>query len=148
MGQGAVQKGYHCVYQLHYHMVFPVKYRKALLSEGITQAIKEIALGIQERYEIEIERIGCDRDHIHVLCSAHPKYARGQLVRVFKSIDTRKLFNRFPALEEELWSGEFWTDGYYVAGVGERGNWEVVEQHIRAQGKKPKEIQLRVVTNT
>jgi len=57
MGQDAVQKGYHCAYQLHYHIVFPVKYRKALLSEAITQAIKEIALGIQERYEIEIERI-------------------------------------------------------------------------------------------
>jgi len=145
MGQDAVQKGYHCVYQLHYHMVFPVKYRKALLSEGITQAIKEIALGIQERYEIEIERIGCDRDHIHLLCSAHPKYAPGQLVRVFKSITARELFNRFPSLEEELWGGEFWTDGYYVASVGERGNWDVVEQYIRAQGMKPKEIQLRLL---
>jgi len=72
MGQDAVQKGYHCAYQLHYHIVFPVKYRKALLSEAITQAIKEIALGIQERYAIEIERIGCDRDHIHLFmqCSS------------------------------------------------------------------------------
>jgi len=145
MGQDAVQKGYHCVYQLHYHMVFPVKYRKVLLSEGITQAIKEIALGIQERYEIEIERIGCDRDHIHLLCSAHPKYAPGQLVRVFKSITARELFNRFSSLEEELWGGEFWTDGYYVASVGERGNWDVVERYIRAQGMKPKEIQLRLL---
>jgi len=145
MGQDAVQKGYHCVYQLHYHMVFPVKYRKALLSEGITQAIKEIALGIQERYEIEIERMGCDRDHIHLLCSAHPKYAPGQLVRVFKSITARELFNRFSSLEEELWGGEFWTDGYYVASVGERGNWDVVERYIRAQGMKPKEIQLRLL---
>ena len=126
-------------------MVFPVKYRKALLSEGITQAIKEIALGIQERYEIEIERIGCDRDHIHLLCSAHPKYAPGQLVRVFKSITARELFNRFSSLEEELWGGEFWTDGYYVASVGERGNWDVVERYIRAQGMKPKEIQLRLL---
>lgn len=146
MGQDAVQKGYHCVYQLHYHMVFPVKYRKALLSEGITQAIKEIALGIQERYEIEIERIGCDRDHIHLLCSAHPKYAPGQLVRVFKSITARELFNRFRTLEEELWGGEFWTDGYYVASVGERGNWDVVEQYIRAQGMNPRlEKQPRIV---
>ena len=126
-------------------MVFPVKYRKALLSEGITQAIKEIALGIQERYEIEIERMGCDRDHIHLLCSAHPKYAPGQLVRVFKSITARELFNRFSSLEEELWGGEFWTDGYYVASVGERGNWDVVERYIRAQGMKPKEIQLRLL---
>ena len=145
MGQDAVQKGYHCVYQLHYHMVFPVKYRKALLSEGITQAIKEIALGIQEWYEIEIERIGCDRDHIHLLCSAHPKYAPGQLVRVFKSITARELFNRFSSLEEELWGGEFWTDGYYVASVGERGNWDVVERYIGAQGMKPKEMQLRLL---
>ena len=144
MGQDAVQKGYHCVYQLHFHIVFPVKYRKAMLSEGITQAIKEIALGIQERYEIEIERIGCDRDHIHLLCSAHPKYAPGQLVRVFKSITARELFNRFSTLEEELWGGEFWTDGYYVVSVGERGNWDVVERYIRAQGMKPKEIQLRL----
>jgi len=80
-----------------------------------------------------IERIGCDRDHIHLLCSAHPKYAPGQLVRVFKSITARELFNRFSTLEEELWGGEFWTDGYYVASVGERGNWDVVERYIRAQ---------------
>lgn len=73
-----------CLYQLHYHIVFPVKYRKALLSEVVAQAIKDIALGIQERYEVEIERIGCDRDHVHLLCSAYPKYAPGQLVRVFK----------------------------------------------------------------
>jgi len=66
MGQDAVQKGYHCAYQLHYHIVFPVKYRKALLSEAVAQAIKDIALGIQERYEVEIERIGCDRDHVHL----------------------------------------------------------------------------------
>jgi putative transposase len=145
MGQDAVQKGYHCVYQLHFHIVFPVKYRKAMLSEGITQAIKEIAQGIQERYEIEIERIGCDRDHVYLLCSAHPKYAPGQLVPVFKSITARELFNRFRTLEEELWGGELWTDGYYVASVGERGNWDVVEQYIRAQGMKPKELQLRLL---
>ena len=80
MGQDEVRKGYHCAYQLHYHIVFPVKYRKALLSEEVMQAIKEIALEIQERYEIEMEQIGCDRDHIHVLCSAHPKSAPGQLI--------------------------------------------------------------------
>lgn len=145
MGQDGVRKGYHCAYQLHYHIVFPVKYRKALLSEEIVQAIKEIALGIEERYEMEMERIGCDRDHIHLLCSAHPKYAPGQLVRLFKSITARELFKRFPRLKEELWGGEFWTDGYYVASVGERGNWGVVERYIRAQGKKLSEVQLRLL---
>jgi putative transposase len=145
MGQHEVAKGYHCAYQLHYHIVFPVKYRKALLSDEIVEAIKEILLGIEERYEIEMEQIGCDRDHIHVLCSAHPKYAPGQLVRVMKSITAREVFKRFPKLRKELWGGEFWTDGYYVATVGERGSWDIVERYIRKQGDKPTDVQLKLL---
>ena len=145
MGQDEVVKGYHCAYQLHYHIVFPVKYRKALLSDEVVVAIKEILLGIEERYEIEMEQIGRDRDHIHVLCSAHPKYAPGQLVRVMKSITAREVFKRFPKLREELWGGEFWTDGYYVATVGERGSWDIVERYIRNQGDKPTDVQLKLL---
>ena len=145
MGQDEVRKGYHCAYQLHYHIVFPVKYREALLSEEIVQAVKEIALEIQERYEIEMEQIGCDRDHIHVLCRAHPKYAPGQLVRVIKSITARELFKRFPKLRKELRGGELWADGYYVATVGERGGWDIVERYIRKQGAKPADVQLKLL---
>ncbi len=74
-----VGKGYHCVYQIHYHMVFPVKYRKGLLSEEITHVIKEIGMEIEQRHAIEVEQIRCDRNYIHVLCGAHPKYAPGKL---------------------------------------------------------------------
>jgi len=145
MDEGKVWKGYHCAYQIHYHIVFPVKYRKALLSEEIVRAIKETAIGIQERYGIEIERIGCDEDHIHLLCGAHPKYALGQVVRVFKSVTARQLFNRFPWLREELWGGEFWTDGYYVATVGKRGDWGVVQRYIESQGDGATVEQLRLL---
>lgn len=139
-----VHKGYHCAYQIHYHLVLPVKYRKALLSEKITREMKEISLEIQERYGLEIERLGCDLNHVHILCSAHPKYAPGQLVRVFKSITGRELFRRFPEIKRDLWGGEFWTDGYYVGTVGERGSWAVVEKYIKEQGKTPQEVQLRL----
>ena len=139
-----VQKGYHCAYQIHYHIVFPVKYRKALLVGEIVKSLKEIAEGIGERYGVEIERLGSDEDHVHLLCGAHPKYAPGQLVRLFKSITGRELFKRHGWLKKELWGGEFWTDGYYVATVGERGDWKVVEKYVRMQGKEPKEIQLRL----
>lgn len=138
----SVHKGYHCAYQIHYHIVFPVKYRKALLSEEVVKGLKETAIGIQERYGIEIEEMGCDRDHVHLLCSAHPKYSPGELVRIFKSISARELFQRLPELKRELWGGEFWTDGYYVGTVGERGNQAVVRRYIQSQGKTPEEMQL------
>jgi putative transposase len=140
-----VRKGFHCAYDVHYHIVFPVKYRKALLSEPIVQYIKEIGKELEERYDLEIEQMGCDQDHIHLLLSAHPKYAPGQLVRLFKSITARQLFQKFPELKKELWGGEFWTDGYYVGTVSERNNWKIVEQYVKNQGKNLKDMQLRLV---
>ena len=140
----AATKGHHCAYEIHYHIVFPVKYRKALLSDAIIASLQEIARELEERYDFEIEQMGCDKDHIHLLCSLHPKYAPGQFVRLFKSITARQLFARFPALKKELWGGEFWTDGYYVGTVGEKGNWSVVEKYIRNQGMKPENVQLRL----
>ena len=64
----------------------------------MVEIITQTAMEIQERYDIEFEQIGCDRDHIHLLCSAHPKVAPGQIVRVFKSITARELFRRKPEL--------------------------------------------------
>ena len=141
----AQRKASHCIYVTHYHIAFPVKYRKALLSEEITAYIKEISVGIGERYAIEFESIGCDLDHIHILCSFHPKYSIGRVVRIFKSITARELFRQFPRLRKDLWGGEFWSDGYYVGTVGEGGDWSIVENYIRRQGHKGEMIQLRLL---
>lgn len=140
-----VKKGSRCAYQTHYHLVFPVKYRKSLLLPEIERAILEISQEISERYDIEFEQIGCDLNHIHILCSFHPKYSIGEMIRKFKSITARELFRRFPSLRKELWGGEFWSDGYYAATVGEGGSWAVVERYVRSQGKDPKMEQLRLL---
>ena len=141
----SLNHSHHCVYDTHYHVVFPVKYRKALLNEALCRAIREIAQAIADRYEIAFEELGMDYDHIHLLCSFHPKISGGDLVRTFKSITAKELFKRFPELRKELWGGQFWSDGYYIATVSERGNWKVVEQYIKNQGKTTAEVQLRII---
>ncbi|MBI5197869.1 MAG: IS200/IS605 family transposase [Nitrospirae bacterium] len=145
MSNEGVRKGYHCAWQIHYHIVFPVKYRKALLEREVVEIIRETAKGIEERYEIEIEAMGMDRDHIHLLCGGHPKISAGRMVQIFKSVTAREIFRRKPSVKRELWGGEFWTDGYYVATVGERGNWGAVERYVSRQGK-PKDdlVQLKL----
>jgi len=65
------------------------------------------------------------------------------IITSFSLLSTGK--HCFPRQLLRPWGGEFWADGYYVASVGGRGNWDVVEQYIRAQGMKPKEIQLRLL---
>ena len=55
-----LKRSNHCAYETHYHIVFPVKYRKSLLYEEVTADIKNLSIAISERYEIEFEQIGCD----------------------------------------------------------------------------------------
>jgi putative transposase len=113
MGDRIVHKARHCyAWQIHYHIVCPVKYGRALLDEEVLQIIVETARQICERYDIEFEQIGCDRDHIHLLCSACAKVSPAQIVRVFKRITAREIFRPNQSLKKALWGGEFWTDGY------------------------------------
>ena len=125
-----VRKGAHCAWQIHYHVEFPVNYRKALLDEEVTAIIQETAAEIEARFPIEMEAIGRDKNHIHLLCSAHTKMAPGRIVQIFKHLTAREIFRRKSAVKGVLWGGEFWTDGYYVATVGERANWQTVERCV------------------
>jgi putative transposase len=43
-------------------------------------------------------------------------------------------------VKKELWGGEFWTDGYHVATVGEPANWDTVEKYIQKQGQPKAEL--------
>ena len=126
-------------------MVFPVKYRKALLDEAVMTIIQETAAEIAERFPIEMEAIGTDKNHIHRLCSAHPKMAPGRIVQLFKSLTAREIFRRKPAVKRVLWGGEFWSDGYEVATVGERANWQTVERYVQRQGQPREDLrQIRL----
>ena len=74
-----VKKGAHGAWQIHYHIVFPVKYRKAMLDETVTTMIQETTAEIAERFPIEMDAMGTDQNHIHLLCSAHPNVAQDGL---------------------------------------------------------------------
>jgi putative transposase len=137
-----ITKSSHCAYDTHYHLVFPVKYRKPLLSADIVATMRQTMKGIEDRYDLTIEQFGDDKNHIHLLVSFHPKYSIGQVVRIFKSITAKQLFLLHPALKKDLWGGEFWSDGYYASTVGTGGNWAVVEQYVKNQGANPKDMQL------
>ena len=143
----ALERSYHNAYTTHYHIVFPVKYRRALLKDDVPLAIKSIAEEISLRYDIEFERMGFDQTHIHLLASFPPKYSGSDVVRIFKSITAKELFLRFPLLKKDLWKGEFWSDGFYFATVSERGDWKTVEQYVTNQGKTDDiHYQLKLIT--
>jgi putative transposase len=117
-----------------------VKYRKALRAEVVTTMIQKTAAEIAERFPIEMEAMGTDQHHIHLRCSAPPKVAPGRIVPRFKSLTGREIFRRKPAVKRVLWGGEFWSDGYSEATVGERANWQTVERYVQRQGQPQEDL--------
>ena len=125
-----------------YHIVCPAKYRNVIFSEEVDQTLKEICLEISKRYEIHFLEIGTDKDHVHFLVQSVPTYSPTKIVRTIKSITAREIFLRIPSVKKEFWGGEFWTDGYYISSVGQKGNETVIKTYIQEQGKEDEYKQL------
>jgi putative transposase len=62
----------HCVYKIRYHMVLCVKYRKWLVRGDVESFVCEVLKGIGERYEFQLDALGCDGNHVHVPGTGHP----------------------------------------------------------------------------
>ena len=136
-------KASHKVFKIKYHFVFCIKYRKDLfLEEKYVETVKEICKKLENRYHMKFETIGFDEDHVHFLLETIPKYSPSQIFRVVKSITAIELFKRYEDLKEELWGGEFWSDGGYVGTVGEGVNAEIIRNYIKKQGRKDAQLHL------
>ena len=135
----------HSVYKIRYHMVTAVKYRKALLIPEVEECITETLRGISERYEIVIDEVGFDQNHIHIFCGAPPRMAPLRIISIIKSITARRIFKRFPTIKKrELWGGEFWSDGKYIGTVGEAASEETIRSYIKNQSIDKKVAEMRI----
>ena len=126
----------HNVSVLIYHVVCPAKYRRVVFSEDVDQVLKDICVEISKRYEIHFLEIGTDKDHVHFLVQSVPTYSPTKIVRTIKSLTAKEVFRRVPKVKQELWGGEFWTDGYYISTVGKTGNETVIQNYVRKQGQE------------
>lgn len=123
---------------LLYHLVFPVKYRKKVISEPISDCLKDICIEISDRYEILFSEIGTDEDHVHFLVQSIPRISIDKIIRIIKSITSREVPKAYPSIKEQLWGGNFWTSGYYANTLGQYRN--TIQKYVENQGKKYKKV--------
>lgn len=96
---------------LLYRLVFPAKYRRAVIDEKVDEELKQVCLELEKRYEIRFLEIGTDKDHVHFLVQSVASYSVVKLVTTIKSITAREIFRTQPQVKRQLWGGEFWSDG-------------------------------------
>ena len=138
-----VERAAHCTYRIRYHMVFVVKYRKKLLLEKTRiEFLKEIIQGLSLRYYLKFDAIGIDGDHFHIVVGAAPRYSPSEIMKIIKSWSARLIFKKYPYLKEELWGGEFWSDGGHIDTVSEYGGLEKIKKYVQEQGRDKSQLKL------
>jgi len=117
-----------------YHYVCPAKYRKVVFSAAVDNTIKETWLEISKRYQVHFLEIGTDNDHVHFLVQAVPVYSPTEIITLIKSITAREVFRHHPEVKEQLWGGEFWSEGYFVNTVSKFGDESTISRYVKEQG--------------
>ena len=127
-----------CVYNINYHIVWCVKYRRKVLSADISNRLIELlkAIGNEKGFSVVECKVG-ENDHVHCFVSAPPKISVTQIVKYLKGISGNQLFREYPQLRKSLWKGQLWNDSYFCETIGSTS-----EENILRYIERQKDCQL------
>src|SRR3954447_89915 len=127
----------HNVTILLYHLVFPAKYRRAVFDAAVDQALRDVCLGIEARYQLKVLEIGTDRDHVHFLVQSVPTYSVTKLVTTIKSLTAREIARDLSALPsgEEAVVGRRVLDGWLFCQHGRPTRQRGDDQRLRQEAR-------------
>ncbi len=121
-----------CVYNVNYHFVWSVKYRRNVLVGDVADTLADLHISIAQDKGFVLNTQEVMPDHVHLFVTAHPKFAPASIVKIVKGITAKKLFEQYPDLRKQLWKGHLWNPSYYVGTCGDTTK-EVIRKYIETQ---------------
>jgi putative transposase len=127
-----------CVYNINYHIVWCVKYRRKVLSDEIRDRLVELlkAVGDDKGFTVVECKVG-DNDYVHCFVSAPPIISVTQIVKYLKGISGNQLLKEHPELRKSLWKGQLWNGSYFCETIGSTS-----EENILRYIERQKNCQL------
>ena len=106
-------------FQANYHLICATKYRRKVLVGAVEVRLEGVLKMIADQcgYRLLAARVH-NGDHVHLFVSAPPTVSIPEIVRVFKCVSAKLLFEEFPEIKEKLWGGHLWSEGYAVRTAG------------------------------
>lgn len=126
------------VCNIHYHIVWCVKYRRKVLSPEVEEYLRGAlaAVGRESGFSVDACEVG-ESDHVHCFVTAPPKLSVTYIVKHLKGTSGLRLFRRFPELREKLWKGQLWNNSYFCETIGSTS-----EENVRRYIERQKNVQI------
>jgi putative transposase len=120
---------------VNYHFVWSTKCRRNVLVGNVADDLHKLHEVIAKQKGVILVTQEIMPDHVHLFVTAHPKFAPANIVKIFKGITAKKLFERHPDIKSKLWNGHLWNPSYYVGTCGDTTK-DVVQMYIETQKVK------------
>lgn len=124
------------VSRLLVHLVFVVKYRRAVISETVWESLKYGFSLAAKRLDLSLVELNHDRNHVHIVVEYPPKVSISEMANGLKgnsSFVVRR--DRRQELAGKLWGSAFWSTSYFAASCG-GAPLEILKQYVRSQQEK------------
>lgn len=125
----------HSVFLMYYHLVFVIKYRRKVITDKISNRLKEIFEYIAPNYNIALQEWNHDKDHVQILFKAQPNSELSKFINAYKSASSRLIKKEYPIIRKCLWKEYFWSRSFCLLTTG-GAPIEIVKRYIESQGEK------------
>ena len=127
-------RGY--VYDIYYHIVWCVKYRREILVGNIKDDFIDIITNICINNNYEIVEINTDKDHVHMLLGLSPQDSIPVVMKTLKGVSARLLNQKHSAeMSKVLYDGHIWSPSYYIATTSDNVM-DNIKAYIKKQGNE------------
>lgn len=124
----------HSVFKLYYHLVLVTKYRKKVLDDEIVEYLKERFITIGKKYNIHLEEMNHDLDHLHILFRGEPNSEISRFINGYKSATSRMVKKLYPGVRKSLWKSMFWSRSFCLITSGGVTT-DIIREYIQTQGE-------------
>jgi putative transposase len=135
-----VKSGFHCKYNINYHLVWIPKYRKIMLRGRVKEVLEDIIRGQCKELNLDCLALEIMPDHLHLFVGAKPTHVPCDIVKKIKGNTSIQLRRVFPQLKYlyKPYRKQFpslWARGYYCGSAGHVSQ-EAVARYIAEQEGK------------
>ncbi len=126
----------HCVYNLKYHLVFVVAYRRKAITSSFLQCLGSTFSEVCASFRAKIIEFSGETNHVHLLLAVPPSVSVSKIVETLKSVSSRKVRLLYrKELQHHLWCNRFWTKSYCAITVGDGATTEIIKRYIENQNQ-------------
>jgi len=123
----------HCVYRLHYHLIFVTKYRRPCLDQAMLAAFQAIADRLCVQWRCQLLECNGEPDHVHLLVETEPTTPLTKLINNLKTVSSRLLRRDYDAhLARHYRKPVLWSPSYCLISCG-GAPLEIIKQYIQNQ---------------